>query len=100
PLLRVHARRLARGDAKKERVEAVDVVHEAAPARVHLAGVCRIGAVEEVPVPAVGRHFLDGMNAVPQQLPEGLWVRGPWEATAQADDGNGFFGAALGRYGR
>ncbi len=76
PLLRVHRGGFARGDAEKLGVEAGDVGHESAPLGGHPARCQRVGVVERVGVPPVGRHPRDCVARVNQQVPEAVRIGG------------------------
>jgi hypothetical protein len=67
PLLRIHARGLARRDLEELWVEAVDAIEEAAVAGVHRAGRVGVGIVERVDIPALARHLCDGVALVVEQ---------------------------------
>ncbi len=75
PLLGVHCHGLARGDAEEVGVEPGDVVDESAPLRRHPPRCPRIGVIERVRVPSIGRHLVDGVPAVYQQLPKAVRPR-------------------------
>ena len=100
PLLRIHVRRLARRDAEERGVEAVDVVEEPAPAGVHLARHAGGSGRKAVGVPAVRGHLADRVDAVAQQLPEGLGPSRAGKAAADADDGDRRVGADIARRAR
>ena len=87
-------RRLARRDAEEGRVEPVDARKEAAEAAVHLARRARLGVVERVHVPALGRDLADRVDAVAQQLPVRGEVRRAREAAGHADDRDRVLGVA------
>ncbi len=89
PLLRIEARRLARGDPEEARVEERHVLQEAAVLRVHLARRVRIRVEVVVEAPPVRWDLGDGVHAVAQQAPESLGIRGvPGHAAAHPDDGD------------
>ena len=89
-LLRIHVCRLPRRDAEVGRVEPVDLVEEAAPARVHRAGDRGIRVEVGVGVPAVGRDGRDRVATALHELPERLGRVGTaGEAASHADDGDG-----------
>ena len=67
PLLRIHAARLPPGDPEELRVELVDPVERAHPARMHLPRPVR-RVVELVHVPAVRRDLPDRVPPLTQQL--------------------------------
>src|SRR5581483_6687919 len=71
-LLGVHADRLAGTDAEEGRVEAIDFGEESATRRLH-------------GVEAARRGFPDSLDAVTQQLPEGVGSVRTGEATADAN---------------
>ncbi|GAB2758435.1 hypothetical protein GCM10027199_35960 [Amycolatopsis magusensis] len=92
PLLRVHAQRLARGDAEETRVEVGGVVDEAA-----FGGAAGPGAEQGVEVPAaVAGELPDDVAAVGEQVPELLRRAHPARVAAgHADDGDGLGVLAL-----
>ncbi|MEY9490730.1 hypothetical protein RKD26_006524 [Streptomyces calvus] len=93
-LLRVHGEGLARGDPEERRVEAGDVLDEAALAAVGGAVPFGVGVVHRVEVPAAvggrGGHGVDlGDHQVPQFLGAGDPSR---EAAGHGDDGHRLVG--------
>ena len=74
PVLRVHAARLARRDAEELGIKFVDVLQEAAAARVDLPDHVGIVVEERVGVPAASRDLGGGVDALAQQRPEGLEI--------------------------
>src|SRR5262249_19211383 len=87
-LLRVDAPRLARRDAEKRRVEAVDIGDEAAVAGVHLARTARVGAEIGGDVPAILGDRADRIDPVMEQRPELGHVPGAREPACDADHGD------------
>ena len=85
PLLRIHARRLARGDPEELRIESVHVGEEAAVAGRHLPRRVRIGIEVGVDVPAIARHLGDRVAAPLEELPESGGRLGARQATADPD---------------
>ena len=85
PLLRIHERRFARGDAEELVVEHVCVLEEPAPCGVRLAGSALRVAVVLRP-PAVGGDLGDAVLAAKQQLPKRVGVRRLREPAVHADD--------------
>ena len=86
-LLRVHGRGLARRDREELRIELLDVVDEAAVARVGLAGGAGRGRVQLVDAEAAPRDLGDRVATLAQQVPESLGrVGAAGEAAAHADD--------------
>src|SRR5690606_22486772 len=69
-LLGVELGRLARRDGEGGRVEAVDLLEEAAAARGHRAWVRALRVVEGVGVPALRRHLADRLAALDEQAPQ------------------------------
>lgn len=60
-------------------------------ARVHLAGVVRIGTKVFVQIPTLARHLRDGVDAIAQDAPVTLGInRVAWKTAPEADDGDGF----------
>ena len=60
-----------------------------APAGTHLAGHGGVGIVEAIDVPAVWRHLANGIDAVAEQPPIGLWIdRAAGKTAGHADDGD------------
>ena len=95
-LLRIHARRFPRRNPEVPRVELIDPVEKAAAPRVHLPRSVRIRVVEGVDIPAIGRHFRDGVRAVAEQGPERLGARdAAGQPAAGPDDGDGLGAGAL-----
>ena len=88
--------RFARRDPEEMRVEAVDLIEEAAAARRHLAG--RIGVRIEILVdlPAVGRDFPDGVAPFPQESPEGIGAVRAGKAAANSNDRDWLASGGLG----
>ena len=88
PLLRVHARRLARRDAEEARLEPVDASRKPPHARRRSCRARRVGVVVGVDVPAVGRApRVIASTPLAQQLPERLGsVGAAREPAADADD--------------
>ncbi len=89
----------ARRDAKKAGVELIDVIDEAAKARVDLAGRLGVGIIERVDVPVVFRDFGDAVAALFGGLPKGGGrVGAAGKAASHRDDrerfGLGFFEGA------
>jgi len=64
PMLRIHAHRLARREAEEPRVEEVDAVDVAAPARVHLPAARGVCVEHPVDVEPSGRNLADRVDAV------------------------------------
>src|SRR6185437_16747551 len=87
-MLRIHARRLAGGDAEEVRIELIDLFEESAPSAVDLAGGTRAGIVEGVNVEPIRRNLLDGVAALGQQTPERFRPGGLGEAAADTSDGD------------
>ncbi len=85
PLLRIHRRRLARGDAKQAGVEAVDLVKEAAAPQLR-GDVPGAGQAEHRQ--AVRRHLTDRVAPVPEKGPELLGVRRSRQPTRHPDHGH------------
>ena len=69
-MLRVHAHRFARRDAKEERVELVHRVNKGPGPRIHLARGRAAWVIKIVQAPTFGRHFPDQIGAALEQLPE------------------------------
>ena len=88
--LRVHPFRLGGGDAEEQRVEAIDLRQEAAPARVGFAGAAGGWVEHAAVVPAGGRDFGDAVAAGDEIGPVCVEVVRPREAAGDADDGDGF----------
>ena len=97
PLLRIDVQRFARRDVEKERIEALDVVDEAAPLGVDRPPAAFLRAVVPAPIPAVRRHLGDAARAVTQPLPELLQGGGSRVAARQPDDGDGETAVGAGR---
>ena len=95
-MLRVHAIRFARRNAKEARIKLVNrLANKAARSRVHFAWRIGIGIIVLISIPAVGRNLGDRINAIAQKLPKRRRAISAWQATANADDGNGFVNAFL-----
>src|ERR1051326_6231748 len=89
PLLRIHALCLARRYPKKFWVEVLYSVDKPAPASGHLARRIGVRVVPLVNVPAVTRHFGNGVRTVLKQSPERFKIIGSARNTASgADDGD------------
>src|SRR5205823_13061130 len=89
-LLRVHERRLARGDAEEAGVEPVDPVDEAPEARDRLTRVSWHGIVVCVDRPAIGWDLAHRVDPVAEKLPERSRVVGAsGKPAADTDDGDG-----------
>ena len=87
PLLRIHPHRLAGRNAKELRVEIEDIFEAASPARTHFTRRRRVGIVQRMHIPAVGRHLSDGIDAIMKQIPERLGCMRPGgKAAAHAND--------------
>ena len=71
-----------------QRVEAVNAVYEAAPARIAAATVALLRVEEILKRPALGRDFGHAVAARAEHLPEGLNVGGSREAPRDPDDGD------------
>jgi hypothetical protein len=99
-LLRIELDGLARRNAEERRVEAADVVEEAAEARRHLAGRRELRVVERVDVPAARRHLANRIDAVAQELPVRRRIRGTGEAAREAHDGDRLVVRGAPRLGR
>ncbi len=69
-LLRIHALRFTRRDAKKLRIELIDVINEARAARVHFAGRSGIGIVIVLHVPTARGNLRNAIHALAQELPK------------------------------
>ncbi len=69
PLLRIHAGRLARGDAKEVRIKLVHLLQEAPPPGHHLPRGAGIGIIERFHIPPVRRDLGDRIHPVAEQLP-------------------------------
>ena len=88
-VLRIDVRRLARRDAEELRIEQIDAVEEAAPARVGAARLPRIGIETVGEAGAVSGRFRDGIDALFEQAPEGPRAVGAArKPAADADDRN------------
>ena len=88
PVLRVQTGRLPRGNAKKKRVELVDLVEEGAGPRVHLASFGALWIVERINFPTFSWNGAHPVLQAAQNLPEGFRAVSPREAAGHADDGN------------
>ncbi len=88
PLLRVHGRGLARGDAEERRVEPAHLVQVAAAAGGRLARGVGVGVVPRLGVPAVARRLADRVHPLAEDVPEGAGVRGPGKPAGEADHGD------------
>ncbi len=86
-MLRVHEDGLAGRHPEEGRVEPRDVVEESRAPSHHLPGGVRIGIVELLDVPPVGRHLRDRIAPLLQQVPELVGIGGAGEAHRVADDG-------------
>ncbi len=89
-VLGVDAHRFPRRDAEEVGVELVDAVEEPAPAGVHLPGGRRVGVVEVVDVPTVGRDLAQRFRTATEQMPESGRIAAAGEAAAHAHHGDGF----------
>ena len=87
-MLRIHARRLARGNAEEVWIELIDLIEESAPSAVDLARDTRARIVEGVNVEPIRRNLLDGVAALGQQTPERFRPGGLGEAAADTSDGD------------
>ena len=87
-MLRIHARRLARGNAEEVRIELIDLIEESAPSAVDLAGDTRARIVEGVNVEPIRRNLLDGVATLRQQTPERFRPGGLGEAATDTSDGD------------
>ncbi len=85
PLLRVHHRGLARGDAEELRVETVDLVEESAPPA---AGAGQLAVEQAGRAPTLLRRLGDGGCSGSQQPPEAVEVGRCGQAAGHADDGD------------
>src|SRR5580704_3539158 len=74
PLLRVHSRCFAWRDSEELRIEFLNPIQEAAPARAHFPWRVGIGIIERVDVPTPGRYLADGVAAFDQQSPERIRI--------------------------
>jgi hypothetical protein len=96
PVLRVHPPRLPRRDAEELRVETIDSIHEASPARIQLASPRRVRVVDGIEVEAPGRHLGDRIDPISEETPEPLRrIGAAREAAAQTDDGDWDAGLGL-----
>ncbi len=88
-LLRVHMDGFARRNFEEGSVEGIDVLNKSAPAGVDFARRKRVGVIERVGIPAIGRHGANRVDTIGQQLPEGFGrISAAGEAAACADDGD------------
>ena len=89
PLLRIHAGRLQRCNAKKLGVEAIDLLQKTAGTHIHLARHLRPGVVIGVHLPTLSRNLRHRVNPGPQQLPKFFrGIRPPRQTTADPDQRN------------
>ena len=89
-MLRIHERSLARGDAKKLRIEQVNVLDKSAPAAIGLAWLAWIRMVKLSNVPAIGWNLRHRVHSVAEELPKGLRVIGSArKSAADPNDGDG-----------
>ncbi len=88
-VLRIDLAGLTRGHAEEGGVESIDLVQEAAGARVDAAGLVGVG-VMVAGIPTAFRHLADGIGAAAQDVPEARGRGGAaGVASAEADNGNG-----------
>ena len=90
PLLGIHARRLARRNAEKARIEPIHLPKKPAPPRVHLPRRGRVRIEERLRVEPVGRNLTDCIDSVSQHAPKCGRILRAREAAAHADDGDRF----------
>src|SRR5690606_19483000 len=86
-LLRIHHLGFTRRDTEEQRVELVDLFHEAAPARVGLVHFLYRVAIIGFPDPAITRDVRHQVAPVPERFPENVEILGLWHDAADADDG-------------
>ncbi len=90
PLLRVHLRRLAGGDAEAGGIESQGVGVEHARAEMHAAARGPRLRMEEARMgPAAGGHLGDGVLAGGEQVGEGVGAGGAGKAAGHANDRDG-----------
>jgi hypothetical protein len=87
-VLRVHADRVARCDAKQLAVKTVNLPKKAAVPRRHLAGLVGVRIVVRINVPPFCRYLADGVHALIQQLPERFAVRRTRKTAGEPDHGH------------
>ena len=88
-LLRVHLRRLPRGDAEEAGIKPADIPQHARRERIGLAPLPPVRMQVGRLGPAVVRDLRHRVHPGRQQLREGLHVRGARQAARRADDGDG-----------
>ena len=90
-LLRLHQGRFYRCNTEKLGIKLIYIIHQAIGFGVQFANRLRIGIIKIVSHPTLIHHIHNGVLAIFQQLPESLRAVGTaGQATAQADNGNGF----------
>ncbi|KIG11637.1 hypothetical protein DB30_03027 [Enhygromyxa salina] len=88
-LLRVHELGVTRRDPEEQRIEAIDMAEEAAPARVRATERRRVGVIPAPVIPALGGDVRDTVTTVPEVGPKRVEIVGLWIATGDPDDRNG-----------
>ncbi len=88
PLLGVHPLGFAAGDPEKRRIKLIDVLEEAPPAGIDVAGLALLRVEITAPVPAVCRDFADGAMAAGQIAPERGHRFGAGITAVETDDRN------------
>src|SRR5438105_4862026 len=91
-MLRIHVGSFPGGDAKKLRIELVDVVNKPATESDRLPCHARFSVIISLHVPPVGWHWNDPFPAFDEKLPKRLFrTHAAREATAYSNDCNTFF---------
>ena len=88
-LLRVHASRLQRRDAKKAGIESRDVVQEPPGAHCHPPWRIAVGIEQNIRVPTVGGNHPRGRTPLVEQAPKSLGRVRAGKSAAHSDDGDG-----------
>src|SRR2546423_14519712 len=81
-MLRIHVRSFARRNAKKLRIELVDLIQEAGAFSESLSGDPWLRIIISLHIPSIGGHIGDPVAAFDQQLPKRFPVIFPAGETA------------------
>src|SRR6266536_2083748 len=91
-MLRIHVRSFARRNAKKLRIEFVDLIKKAGSFNESFSGDPWLRIIISLHIPSIGRHIGDRVPAFDQQLPKGIGVAYPaGKAASNSYDGDAVF---------
>src|SRR5437763_7499330 len=88
-MLRIHVRSFARRNAKKLRIELIDLIQKAGACSERFSGDPWLRIIISLHIPSIGGHISDRVPAFDEQLPKGFRVVDPAGETA-SDSDNGY----------